>query len=234
MAAELAGAAARQRERLRSWLRHERQTVGHSSGPFLPTLKERRTAGQDAHVALRGQGTARTVGEWVAPLVEVAEPQEGQSRSVTWLPRCRRWPCRCWPARQAKPWTAPRGPHHPPVPPQSRHQDAEALGGGGEEEERGAGGGAGGGAGEGAERGEVTGSPPRCTLLFLGSGEEGGEADEEKEEKEEAPEDFFALLFWPLSSTILAAACAALVLLVLYASRVVFSSVVDRPRCSAS
>ena len=33
---------------------------------------------------------------------------EGQSRTGTWLPRCRRWPCRCWPARQVKSWTPPR------------------------------------------------------------------------------------------------------------------------------
>ena len=68
---ELTGAAARRRgRRLRSWLRHERQTVAmvlaeachHSSGTFPPTLKERRMAGQDAYEALRGQKTARTAG----------------------------------------------------------------------------------------------------------------------------------------------------------------------------
>ena len=60
---ELAGGAAqRSRERrLRSWLRHERQTVAmvlaeachHSSGSFPPTLKERKMAGQDAYEALQ-------------------------------------------------------------------------------------------------------------------------------------------------------------------------------------
>ena len=70
MAAALAGGAAQRRRerRLRSWLRHERQTVAvvlaeachHSSGTFPPTLKERRMAGQDAYGALRGQKAART------------------------------------------------------------------------------------------------------------------------------------------------------------------------------
>ena len=69
---ELAGGAAQRRRerRLRSWLRHERQTVAmvlaevchHSSGSFPPTLKERRMAGQVAYEALRGQRTARTAG----------------------------------------------------------------------------------------------------------------------------------------------------------------------------
>ena len=76
---ELAGAAARQRERrLRSWLRHERQTVATvlASGSFPPTLKERRMAGQDAYEALRDR-TARTVGERLADLEDVVEPQGG-------------------------------------------------------------------------------------------------------------------------------------------------------------
>ena len=82
---ELAGGAAQRRRerRLRSWLRHERQTVAmvlaeachHSSGTFPPTLKERRMAGQDAYEALRGQKTARTAGlhpdELVEPGVQV-------------------------------------------------------------------------------------------------------------------------------------------------------------------
>ena len=81
---ELTGAAARRRERrLRSWLRHERQTVAmvlaeachHSSGTFPPTLKERRMAGQDAYGALRRQKTARIAGlhpdELVEPGVQV-------------------------------------------------------------------------------------------------------------------------------------------------------------------
>ena len=82
---ELAGGAAQRRRerRLRSWLRHERQTVAmvlaeachHSSGTFPPTLKERRMAGQDAYGALWGQKTARTAGlhpdELVEPGVQV-------------------------------------------------------------------------------------------------------------------------------------------------------------------
>ena len=81
---ELTGAAARRRKRrLRSWLRHERQTVAmvlaeachHSSGTFPPTLKERRRAGQDAFDVLWGQRTARTVGARPAPSDEVVEPQ---------------------------------------------------------------------------------------------------------------------------------------------------------------
>ena len=77
---ELAGGAAQRRRerRLRSWLRHERQTVAmvlaeachHSSGSFPPTLKERRMAGQDAYEALRGQRTARTAGLHPDNLVE--------------------------------------------------------------------------------------------------------------------------------------------------------------------
>ena len=82
---ELAGGAAQRRRerRLRSWLRHERQTVAmvlaeachHSSGSFPPTLKERRMASQDAYDALQGQNTARTVGTRPAPLAEAAGPQ---------------------------------------------------------------------------------------------------------------------------------------------------------------
>ena len=77
---ELAGGAAQRRRerRLRSWLRHERQTVAmvlaeachHSSGSFPPTLKERRMAGQVAYEALRGQRTARTAGLHPDELVE--------------------------------------------------------------------------------------------------------------------------------------------------------------------
>ena len=85
---ELTGAAARRRgRRLRSWLRHERQTVAmvlaeachHSSGTFPPTLKERRMAGQDAYEALRGQKTARTAGLHPDELVEPGV----QGRAVT-------------------------------------------------------------------------------------------------------------------------------------------------------
>ena len=56
MAAALAGGPAQRRRegRLRSWLRHERQSVAmvlaeachHSSGSFPPTLKKRRVAGK--------------------------------------------------------------------------------------------------------------------------------------------------------------------------------------------
>ena len=69
---ELAGGAAQRRRerRLRSWLRHERQTVAmvlaeachHSSGSFAPTLKERRMAGQDADEALRDRGRPGQLG----------------------------------------------------------------------------------------------------------------------------------------------------------------------------
>ena len=85
---ELTGAAARRQvRRLRSWLRHERQTVAmvlaeachHSSGTFPPTLKERRMAGQDAYEALRGQKTARTAGLHSDELVEPGV----QGRAVT-------------------------------------------------------------------------------------------------------------------------------------------------------
>ena len=42
--------------------------------------------------------------------------REGQSRTGTWPPRCRRWPSRCWPAQQAKSWTLPRsGSSRPPL-----------------------------------------------------------------------------------------------------------------------
>ena len=212
----------RRERRLRLWLLLA-EAYHHSSVTFPPTLEE------DAYVALRGQRMARRV----EPLEEVAEPQvRGSSHG-----RIRGCPgavaARATVGRRGR---RSRGPLHPPIPPPSRHRDAEGLGGGGEEEERG------GGAGEGTERGEAPGAPPRRSLLFLGTrdlgsrfpGEEGGEAKEEKEEKEEAPEDFFALLFWPLSSSIPAVACARLVLLALYASRDVFPSVVGKPRSSAS
>ena len=63
------GAARRRRERrLRSWLKHERQTVRmvlaetfhHSSAPFPPKLKEEWVGRHETHDALRGQNTART------------------------------------------------------------------------------------------------------------------------------------------------------------------------------
>ena len=63
------GAARRRRERrLRSWLKHERQTVRmvlaetfhHSSAPFPPKFKEKWVGRHEQHDALRGQNTART------------------------------------------------------------------------------------------------------------------------------------------------------------------------------
>ena len=60
----VSGAARRRRERrLRSWLKHERQTVRmvlaetfhHSSAPFPPTLKEEWVGRHETHDALRGQ-----------------------------------------------------------------------------------------------------------------------------------------------------------------------------------
>ena len=63
------GAARRRRERrLRSWLKHERQTVRmvlaetfhHSSAPFPPKFKEEWVERHVQHDALRGQNTART------------------------------------------------------------------------------------------------------------------------------------------------------------------------------
>ena len=65
----VSGAARRRRERrLRSWLKHERQTVRmvlaetfhHSSAPFPPKLKEEWVGRHETHDALRGQNTART------------------------------------------------------------------------------------------------------------------------------------------------------------------------------
>ena len=65
------GAAKRRRERqLRSWLKHERQTVRmvlaetfhHSSAPFPPKFKEEWVGRREHHAALRGQKTARTTG----------------------------------------------------------------------------------------------------------------------------------------------------------------------------
>ena len=63
------GAARRWRERrLRSWLKHERQTVRmvlaetfhHSSAPFPPKFKEEWVGRHEQHAALRGPKTART------------------------------------------------------------------------------------------------------------------------------------------------------------------------------
>ena len=63
------GAARRRRERrLRSWLKHERQTVRmvlaetfhHSSAPSPPKFKEEWVGRHEQHDALRGQNTART------------------------------------------------------------------------------------------------------------------------------------------------------------------------------
>ena len=66
---ELTGAAARRRgRRLRSWLRHERQTVAmvlaeifhHSSALFPPKFKEEWVGRHEQHAAPRGPKTART------------------------------------------------------------------------------------------------------------------------------------------------------------------------------
>ena len=89
--------------------------------------------------------------------------REGLSRSVTWLPQCRRWLCRCRCGRRS------RGPFHTSnsfsiTPSRCGRSWRRKKGGGG-------------GAGEGAQRDEDPGSPPRRSLL----------TEEEKEEKEEAP-----------------------------------------------
>ena len=91
------GAAKRRRERrLRSWLKHERQTVRmvlaetfhHSSAPFPPKFKEDWVGKHEQHAALQGQKTARTTvaleeepgGCRQAPLPEVAAQQERLQR----------------------------------------------------------------------------------------------------------------------------------------------------------
>ena len=65
----VSGASVRRRERrLRSWLKHERQTVRmvlaetfhHSSAPFETKFKEEWVERHEQHEAVRGQNTART------------------------------------------------------------------------------------------------------------------------------------------------------------------------------
>ena len=54
----------------------------------------------------------------------------GQSRSVTWLPWRRRLPCRCWPARQAKPSTTPPSSSSSSTPSRRRRPWRRRRGGG--------------------------------------------------------------------------------------------------------
>ena len=54
----------------------------------------------------------------------------GLSRSVTWLPRRRCWPCRCWPARQAKPSTTPPSSSSSSTPSRRRRPWRRRRGGG--------------------------------------------------------------------------------------------------------
>ena len=72
----VSGAARRRRERrLRSWLKHERQTVRmvlaetfhHSTAPFPPKFKEEWLGRHEQHDGLRGQNTARTTEGHVLP-----------------------------------------------------------------------------------------------------------------------------------------------------------------------
>ena len=93
------GSARRRRERrLRSMLRHERQTVAME---FRAALHHSRDVGTELYEGLRAQTTASS-GMRPAPLVEVSEPQGGQSRSVSWLPRCRPSPFPFWQGRQVR------------------------------------------------------------------------------------------------------------------------------------
>ena len=76
-----AGAARRRRERrLRSMLRHERQTVAMELAAALRHSRDARS--EVAHEALRGQKTASS-GSRPAPLAEIAEPQ-----GLSVAPRC--------------------------------------------------------------------------------------------------------------------------------------------------
>ena len=140
------GAARRRRERrLRSMLRHEQQTVRmalaaalhHSAGRSSRTAphgdrrpppgsgREWSTSCTKAyghrsiHSRGSGQVSRRSLSRWV-----------GQSRSVTWLPRRRCWPCRCWPARQAKPSTTPPSSSSSSTPSRRRRPWRRRRGGG--------------------------------------------------------------------------------------------------------
>ena len=83
--ARVAGAAMRRRERrLRSWAKHERMTVAMALAENLHHSRQKVEG--DEHDGPRAQKTARVTGARPGVLTE-AEPQGGQSRSVTWLPR---------------------------------------------------------------------------------------------------------------------------------------------------
>ena len=64
----------RRQRRLRSWLRHERQTVAMELAAALHHCRDARS--EVAHEALRGQKTASS-GTRPEPLEEVSEPQVG-------------------------------------------------------------------------------------------------------------------------------------------------------------
>ena len=87
----------RRQRRLRSWWRHECQSVRMALNAAAHHSAEKVAAGEK-NSGLRAQ-TSFSAGR--PGVLKDPAPQE-QSRSVTWLPRGRCWPCRCWPARQVR------------------------------------------------------------------------------------------------------------------------------------
>ena len=75
-----ASAKRRRQRRLRSWLRHERQSEAMELAAALHHSRDARS--EVAHEALRGQKTASS-GSRLAPFEEVAEPQ-----GLSAAPRC--------------------------------------------------------------------------------------------------------------------------------------------------
>ena len=139
----------RRQRRLRSWWRHEQQsiallaTVSHHSHPKVDTAND----------GLRAQKTVTSTGEEVEHashfgLRAQKTPPPGCGRAVSLSPRrrgataasgapqrfaCRSSPCRLWRARQARQWT-------PPTSASSQLLRWRPEGEGGEDEEEGEGG----------------------------------------------------------------------------------------------
>ena len=116
----MSAAQRRRQRRLRSMLRHEQQTVRmalaaalhHSAGPREKVEKQQNGAPRGEKTAARArEGVEHELYEGPRaqkpPLPGKRPGLPPEPEPVTWLPRRRRWPCRCWPARQAKPSTTP-------------------------------------------------------------------------------------------------------------------------------
>ena len=131
------GAARRRRQRgLRSWLKHERQSVamalaecthhassarrGPEPGREWSTRSTSAYGHRSPHSRGSGRASRRSPGRW-----------GGQSRTGTWLPRCLSCQHRCWRTLLLRQWTPARL-----VPPPGPADEEEVVGGGGRKRRR--------------------------------------------------------------------------------------------------